>query len=52
MWEGVRTMVRDNTGASQLDSAALIIVAEALLDAVESLFDREPLRRRMERTVY
>jgi len=52
MWEAVRTMVRDNTGATQVQSAALIAVAEALLDAIDGLFDDDDLRRRMERTVY
>jgi hypothetical protein len=52
MWEAVRTMVRDNTGATQVESAALIAVAEALLDAIEGLFDDDDLRKRMERTVY
>ncbi|MBX0325234.1 carboxypeptidase-like regulatory domain-containing protein [Halomicroarcula sp. F13] len=52
MWEAVRTMVRDNTGATQVESAALITVAEALLDAIDGLFDDDRLRARMERTVY
>jgi len=52
MWEAVRTMVRDNTGATQVESAALIAVAEALLDAIDGLFEDDDLRKRMERTVY
>lgn len=52
MLEAVRTMVRDSANVSQVDSAALVVAAEALLDAIESLFTRTQLRERMERTVY
>jgi hypothetical protein len=52
MWEGIRTMARDNTGTSQVESAALIVVAQALLDAIEALFEQDQLRKRLERTVY
>jgi len=52
MLEAVRTMVRDSATLSQVDSAALVVAASALLDAIESLFDRTQLRERMERTVY
>ena len=52
MLEAVRAMVRDSANVSQVDSAALVVTAEALLDAIESLFTRTQLRERMERTVY
>jgi len=52
MLEAVRTMVRDNANVSQVESAALIVTAEAILEAIEALFDNHKLRERMERTVY
>lgn len=52
MWEAIRALIRDQTETTQTKSAALIAVAEALLDAVEELFDNDQLRERLNRTVY
>jgi|GEM_PF-2424786 len=52
MVESVTTMVRDQNTTDQVESAAFVAVAEALLNAVEELFEHDPLRERMERTVY
>ena len=52
MLEAVRTMVRDSANVSAVKSAALVVTAGALLEAIEMLFDHNKLRNRMERTVY
>ena len=52
MVESVTTMIRDQNTADQVESAAFVVVAEALLDAVGELFEHDPLRERMEQTVY
>lgn len=52
MWDGVREMVRGQSGLDELEVAASIFVARQLLDAIESLFERQALRRRLEQTVY
>ncbi|QLH76564.1 carboxypeptidase regulatory-like domain-containing protein [Halosimplex rubrum] len=54
MWDSSRTLVRESTGVdtTELDSAAAVVTAEALLDAVEQLFEHEPLRKRMKQTVF
>jgi len=51
MWEQTRDMARD-TSRSDPEMAAITVLGLGLLDAIEALFDRQPLRERMTRTVF
>jgi len=51
MWEQTRDMARDTT-REDLEMAAITVLTLGLLDAIEALFDRQPLRERMMRTVF
>lgn len=50
-WEQIRELIRGQRREG-LEAAAATMLAEALLDAIESLFEREALRERMTRTVF
>jgi hypothetical protein len=52
MWEGIRDVLRDQSGLDEIEVAASIFVALLVLDAIESVFERGELRKRLEQTVY